>query len=139
MPDATPIFPHLNAALNFTATLFLVAGWLFIRRRDFRAHGIAMIGATTISAAFLVSYLFYHANYPPVPYEGTGLWRVAYFAILVPHIILAAAMTPFIVWMIVLAARRRFDRHARLARWVWPVWVYVSITGVLVYLFLYVF
>jgi putative membrane protein len=138
MPAEAPIFPHLNASLNLAATLFLIAGYALIRKRKFVAHGIVMGIATAISAAFLASYLTYHLNYESVKYGGEGLMRTIYSLILVPHIILAAVMTPFIFWMLGLVAARRFESHAKLARWVWPVWLYVSVTGVLVYVFLYV-
>jgi uncharacterized membrane protein YozB (DUF420 family) len=131
--------PSVNAMLNATATCFLFAGWLAIKRNRRDLHRNLMIGALIASALFLACYLYYHAHAGSVPYQGTGILRPIYFAILIPHIILAALMVPFILAAVWLAFRKRYQAHARITRWLWPVWMYVSVTGVIVYLMLYVF
>ena len=96
-----------------------------------------MIAAVIVSAAFLTSYVIYHANVGSKPYPGTGILRTIYFAILIPHVILAAVTLPFILMTFVRGLRRQDDRHRRMARWTMPVWVFVSVSGVIVYLMLY--
>lgn len=129
--------PHLNAALNATATLLLVAGWLFIRRRRIRQHRWCMTAAVVTSALFLTSYVVYHASAGSKPFEGTGWLRTLYFAILIPHVILAAAVLPPILITFTRGLRRDDARHRKIARWTLPVWLYVSVTGVAVYGMLY--
>lgn len=137
--------PALHAVLNGTAAVLLSLGWLAIagkgpfarRGRNERLHKCFMLAAVSVSALFLVSYLDYHAAVGSVPYTGTGWLRTLYFLVLVPHVVLAAVMVPPILMLLVHAARGRLDRHRRLARWTLPVWLYVSVTGVLVYLMLY--
>jgi uncharacterized membrane protein YozB (DUF420 family) len=129
--------PTLNALLNATCAALLVTGWLLIRsgRRD--AHRKTMTAALLCSAVFLVSYLVYHARVGSVRFSGTGTVRTVYLAILLTHTVLAAAALPLALTAFVLARRGRFDRHRRLARWTLPVWLYVSVTGVVVYWMLY--
>ena len=123
--------PAVNATLNLIATAFLLAGWLVIKRRYYpRAHTILMICALVCSAAFLACYVVY-------PYEGEGLLRYFYFAVLITHIPLAALMVPFILAAVGLAAAGRFQAHTRITRYLWPVWMYVSVTGVIIYVMLY--
>ncbi len=129
--------PALNAALNGVATVFLVAGYAFIRARKIAAHRASMLAAVTASALFLVSYLVYHANAGSKPFEGTGPVRAVYFVILITHIVLAAAIVPMVLVTLARALKRRFDRHAAIARRTFPVWLYVSVTGVIIYLMLY--
>ena len=129
--------PALNATLNAVATLFLIAGYVFIKRGDRTRHRASMIGALLMSAAFLTSYLVYHYHAGSVPFEGQGLVRVVYFTILITHILLAAAILPLVLVTVRYAILERFDRHRRLARWTWPIWMYVSVTGVVIYLMLY--
>ena len=124
--------PALNATLNAVATLFLIAGYVFIKRGDRTRHRASMIGALLMSAAFLTSYLVYHYHAGSVPFEGQGLVRVVYFTILITHIILAAAILPLVLVTVRYAILERFDRHRRLARWTWPIWMYVSVTGVVI-------
>lgn len=132
--------PTMNAVLNGVAACFLIAGWVAIKRNANRAaHRNLMIGALFSSALFLSCYLYYHARAGSVPYGGTGALRLVYFAILIPHIVLAGLMTPFILLAVWFAFQKRYHAHARITRWLWPVWMYVSVTGVLVYLMLYVF
>jgi uncharacterized membrane protein YozB (DUF420 family) len=129
--------PHLNAALNATATVLLVTGWLLIKRRRIQQHRAVMIAAVITSAAFLTSYVIYHANTGSKPFRGTGAIRTVYFAILIPHVILAAVSLPPILITFIRGLRRDDQRHRRIARWTLPVWLYVSVTGVIVYVMLY--
>jgi len=129
--------PAMNATLNGVASTFLIAGYLFIRsgRRD--AHRLCMLSALTTSALFLISYVVYHANAGSVRFQGTGVIRAVYFAVLVPHIILAATILPLALITTARGLRGDFGRHVRIARWTLPVWLYVSVTGVIVYVMLY--
>jgi putative membrane protein len=129
--------PALNALLNATSALLLVAGWVFVRRRRIAAHRACMVGAFCVSVLFLVSYVVYHALAGSRPFTGQGWVRGLYFVVLVPHIVLAAAMVPFVLTTLYRALSGDFARHARLARWTLPVWLYVSVSGVLVYYLLY--
>jgi uncharacterized membrane protein YozB (DUF420 family) len=129
--------PALNAALNGAATVFLVAGYVCIKARKIAAHRASMLAAVTASALFLVSYLVYHANAGSKPFEGTGPVRAVYFVILITHIVLAAAIVPMVLVTLARALRQRFDRHAAIARRTFPIWLYVSVTGVVIYLMLY--
>ncbi|OFW15251.1 MAG: hypothetical protein A3F70_12865 [Acidobacteria bacterium RIFCSPLOWO2_12_FULL_67_14] len=129
--------PALNAVLNGTAAAFLSAGYVFIRRRQIALHRRCMLAALATSAVFLISYVVYHANAGSRPFSGEGPIRALYFAILISHVILAALIPP----LALVTARRgltaQYDRHVRIARWTLPVWLYVSVTGVVIYLMLY--
>jgi uncharacterized membrane protein YozB (DUF420 family) len=129
--------PSLNATLNALAGAFLTAGYLFIRRGRVSEHHRCMTAAFATSALFLVSYLIYHANIGSKPFEGQGIVRPIYFLVLITHIILAAAVVPLAVVTLTRAWRGQFDRHRRIARWTFPIWMYVSVTGVVVYVMLY--
>ena len=137
------IFPHLNASLNALASVFLLAGFYFILRKEVKKHRASMLTACAISALFLVSYLTHHAlrtyyfGLGPTRFTGEGIARPIYFTILTSHTFLAALVAPFVVWTLVRALKGRFDLHKKLARLVYPVWLYVSITGVVVYIMLY--
>jgi uncharacterized membrane protein YozB (DUF420 family) len=126
-----------NAVLNTIATLLLVAGWIFIRQGNWRAHRAAMIAAFAVSAIFLACYLTYHYLVGHVPFRGQGPIRTVYFAILISHILLAVTVPILAISMFVLAFRRRLDAHRRLGRIALPIWLYVSVTGVVIYLMLY--
>jgi uncharacterized membrane protein YozB (DUF420 family) len=129
--------PALNASLNTLATVFLVAGYLFIRRGRRHAHKRCMLAALTVSALFLISYVVYHANAGSRPFQGKGAVRVVYFAILIPHVLLAATILPLALVTTARGLRAQYGRHVKVARWTLPLWLYVSVTGVLVYLMLY--
>ena len=129
--------PHLNAALNSISTVLLIAGWALIRARRIPQHRLCMIAAVVTSALFLTSYVIYHANAGSKPFPGTGAIRAVYFAILIPHVILAAVSLPFILVTFARGLRRDDARHRRIARWTMPVWLFVSVTGVIVYVMLY--
>lgn len=127
----------LNAVLNAAATLCLLTGWVMIRRGDRARHRLCMLSAFGLSIAFLISYLAHHAQVGSVPFRGTGALRAVYFAILVPHVLLAAAVVPLALVTLVRALRERFDQHRRIARIALPVWLYVSVSGVAIYFMLY--
>ena len=129
--------PALNATLNATTAVLLVTAYLLIRRRRIAAHRATMLAALAVSAAFLVSYLVYHAQVGARPFPGRGWIRPVYFAILITHTVLAAAVVPLALVTLARGLRADFTRHAHLARWTLPVWLYVSVTGVLIYVMLY--
>ena len=129
--------PAVNATLNAVAALLLLAGYREIRRGRLARHRAAMIAACGASTLFLVSYVIYHAQAGSRPFTGTGPVRIVYFTILVSHVILAAAILPLALITLVRALKGQFARHAALARWTLPIWLYVSVTGVIVYLMLY--
>lgn len=129
--------PALNATLNGVAALFLLSGYVLIRRRRIRAHRACMLSAFAASACFLVSYVVYHANAGSKPFPGTGPIRAVYFFILVTHVVLAAAIVPMAIVTLSRALRERFDYHVPIARWTLPIWAYVSVTGVVIYVMLY--
>jgi putative membrane protein len=129
--------PALNAALNGTAAVLLLSGYTFIRRKQVTAHRACMVAAFLTSTAFLISYLIYHARVGSVPFQGQGWIRPIYFFILFTHIMLAAAIVPLALMTLSRALREQFDRHKRIARWTLPLWLYVSVTGVVIYFLLY--
>ena len=131
------VFPLVNACLNAAAAFFLLLGFVWIKRGQREAHRKAMITAFVISAAFLVNYLWYHFHYSSNRFGGTGLIRPLYFGMLISHIVLAVVIVPLILKLLWLASKQNYAKHARLGRWVWPLWMYTSVTGVLVYLMLY--
>lgn len=132
-----PFLPTLNASLNGLAALLLATGYVMIRRERVNAHRACMIAAFGTSALFLLSYVVYHASAGSRPFQGQGPIRLVYFAILVSHVVLAAAILPLAIMTLTRALKGRFDRHAALARWTLPIWLYVSVTGVVVYVMLY--
>jgi uncharacterized membrane protein YozB (DUF420 family) len=130
--------PHLNAILNSLSAGFLVAGFLFIRRGNIAAHRAMMTGALISSTLFLISYLTYHFLYRGLTrFTGQGAIRTLYLLILFTHTVLAVVILPFVLVTVTRALRRDFARHRRAARWTFPLWLYVSVTGVIVYLMLY--
>ena len=131
------VLPHLNAALNATSFLLLVAALYQIRRGNVQAHRRLMLSALAVSGLFLVSYVVYHAQYGSVRFAGQGLVRPIYFVILVTHVILAVVIVPLVFVTLRRALAGDFARHRRIAHWTYPLWLYVSVTGVVVYLMLY--
>lgn len=129
--------PALNATLNGIAAVFLAAGYYFIRRGQIARHRASMLAAFSMSVLFLISYVIYHANVGSTPFPGQGAIRAVYFTILVTHIILAAAIVPMAIVTLRRGLKRDDARHRRIARITWPVWMYVSVTGVVIYLMLY--
>ncbi|GAB4249574.1 MAG: hypothetical protein OHK005_16410 [Candidatus Methylacidiphilales bacterium] len=131
--------PLLNACLNALTTCLLVTGFVLIRQGKREAHRNVMVAALVTSALFLTSYLIYHLGFQlQTKFQGQGWVRPVYFFILTSHVILAIANLPMILATVYLAVRGRFESHRKLARWTWPIWMYVSVTGVLVYLMLYI-
>jgi putative membrane protein len=136
MPDVT-ILPHVNATLNGLGAILLVTGYVFIRQKRIGAHRACMVGAFTLSILFLISYLTYHYQAGSVKFQGTGGLRTLYLTILASHSVLAAIVPFLAVITLWRALQERFDKHRRIARWTLPVWLYVSVTGVVVYWMLY--
>ncbi|MCJ8329369.1 MAG: DUF420 domain-containing protein [Lentisphaeria bacterium] len=132
------ILPHIYTWLNLLSAIFLVLGFLSIKKGNKETHKKQMLIATCSSAIFLLLYLIYHYSVGHVKYPFHDWTRTVYFVILVPHIILAVIMTPCILTLLFLAWKESFDLHKKLARKVWPVWIYVSVTGVVIYLMLYI-
>jgi uncharacterized membrane protein YozB (DUF420 family) len=129
--------PAVNATLNAIAAVLLAIGYVLVRRGAVGKHRVVMIAAFSVSTLFLISYVVYHAQAGSRPFPGQGAVRVVYFVILVSHIVLAAAIVPMALLTLSYGLRARFDRHMTIARWTLPIWLYVSITGVIVYLMLY--
>jgi len=129
--------PAVNATLNAVAAVLLATGWILIRRGRFRAHRAVMITAFCTSVLFLISYLTYHAHIGSKHFPGTGAIRVVYFTILLTHTVLAAAIVPLVLVTLSRGLSARYDRHRAIARWTLPLWMYVSVTGVVVYYMLY--
>jgi uncharacterized membrane protein YozB (DUF420 family) len=129
--------PGLNASLNALSAVFLSFGYVFIRQRRIGRHRACMLAALVTSTLFLTSYVVYHLHVGSVPFSGQGIARRIYFTILITHIILAAAIVPLVLVTVSRALTRRFDRHRTIARVTLPLWMYVSVTGVVIYLMLY--
>jgi putative membrane protein len=127
----------VNAALNATAAVLIGTGFYFIKRKNIQAHKMCMIAAMVVSAAFLTSYLTYHYNVGSVRFTKQGWIRSVYFPLLITHTTLAALVLPMVLRTLFLATKKRFANHIRIARWTFPIWMYVSVTGVIVYLMLY--
>jgi len=129
--------PAVNAALNATTAVLLTTGFVMVRRRKLTAHKVCMLAAFAVSTLFLASYLYYHAHAGIRHFTGQGWIRPLYFAILLSHTLLAAAVVPLAVTTAYRGLTGRFPKHQRIARWTLPIWLYVSLTGVVVYLLLY--
>ena len=129
--------PSVNAALNTLSAIFLVSGYTFIRSQNIRAHRGCMLAAFATSSLFLISYLIYHYEVGSVAFKGQGWIRPVYFSILLTHTVLAAVVVPLALLTLVRGLRQKFDAHRRIARWTFPIWLYVSVTGVVVYWMLY--
>jgi len=130
--------PFINSCLNATATVLLLLGYFFIKAGNKKAHGVTMGLALLVSAVFLACYLYYHYHVGHVKFAGVGGIRTFYYGLLISHIILAVVNLPMIIMTVVPVLQHRFDTHKRIARWTLPVWLYVSVTGVIVYLMCYV-
>lgn len=139
MSEVLPLtaLPTLNAVLNAASAALLLNGYRLIRRRRVAAHRACMLAALVTSSLFLASYLYYHAHVGSVHYTGEGWLRPIYFTILATHTLLAASVPPLALRTLYLAWTGQIARHRRIARWTWPIWMYVSVTGVVVYLMLY--
>ena len=137
VPEQYAIFPVINASLNGTSAVLLVTAHSMIKRGRMAAHRALMLTAVATSTLFFISYLYYHYHVGSVHFPGQGWPRRIYFAILISHTILAAAIVPLVIITLSRALRERFDRHRAIARWTYPLWLYVSVTGVVIYFMLY--
>jgi putative membrane protein len=133
--DITSYLPPLQATLNTISACLIMAAYYYIRRGKKRAHKTCMVSALVVSTLFLISYLYYHTKVGYVPFSGQGFIRPIYFLILFSHILLAVVILPMIVLTVTFALRDRITLHQRMTRWTLPLWLYVSVTGVLIYLF----
>lgn len=137
VPAQYAVFPVINATLNGTSAVLLLIGRSFIKRGRMAAHRAVMITALVSSSLFLISYIYYHAHVGSVHFQGQGWSRPVYFTILTSHTILAVVIVPMVIITLSRALRERFDRHRAIARWTFPLWLYVSVTGVVIYVMLY--
>jgi uncharacterized membrane protein YozB (DUF420 family) len=137
VPEQYAIYPVINASLNGTSAVLLVTAHSFIKRGRMAAHRALMLTAVVTSSLFLCSYLYYHWHVGSVRFQGQGWWRPVYFTILISHTVLAATIVPLVIVTLTRALRERFDRHRAIARWTYPLWLYVSVTGVVIYFMLY--
>jgi len=137
-PSYVSALPAVNASLNAACTVLLVAGYSFIRAKKIRFHRACMISAVACSAVFLALYLYFHAHAGVIRFSGQGWIRPVYFTLLISHTVLAIVIVPLVLITLVRALRERFDKHRAIARWTLPLWLYVSVTGVVVYWLLYV-
>lgn len=131
------LLPHLNAVLNAIAGSFLLAGFILIKRGNKAAHKRAMLSAATVSALFLISYVTLRFHAPIFEFRGEGLVRPLYFALLASHVLLSMCIVPLVALTLFRALTGKFELHRKVARWAWPAWMYVSVSGILVYLMLY--
>ena len=129
--------PALNATLNGLSAIFILTGYILIKRGERTLHKRCMLAALATSSAFLVSYVIYHANVGSRPFPGSGVVRLVYFAILITHVFLAAVILPLALTTAARGLRAQYGRHVAIARWTVPIWLYVSVTGVVIYLMLY--
>jgi len=137
VPAQYAIFPVINATLNGASTVLLLTGRWLISRRRIAQHRLVMLTAFVTSTLFLISYVYYHLHVGTVRFQGTGWTRPVYFTILISHVVLAIVIVPLVLVTLTRALRERFDKHRAIARWTFPLWLYVSVTGVLVYFMLY--
>lgn len=134
LDEIIPYLPHFQAALNTSAALSLGVGYYFIRNDQRNLHRLCMVTALVISSVFMLSYLTYHAEVGYLPFKGQGIIRPFYFTLLASHVILAAVIVPMVLSTVFFAIRGNFNIHPRLARWTLPLWFYVSVSGVLIYI-----
>ena len=134
LDEVIPYLPHFQALLNTTATMLLASGYYFIRGAKPDLHRNCMATALVISSIFMISYLIYHAHVGYMPFAGQGIIRPFYFILLASHVILAAVIVPLVLTTVFFAVRGDFNKHPRVARWTLPLWIYVSVSGVVIYL-----
>jgi uncharacterized membrane protein YozB (DUF420 family) len=137
VPAQYAIYPVINASLNGTSGLLLLIGRSLIRHGRIAAHRAVMIAALISSSLFLTSYLYYHYHVGSIRFQGHGVWRLVYFTILITHTTLAIVIVPMVIITLSRALRQRYGSHRAIARWTFPLWLYVSVTGVIVYFMLY--
>ena len=134
LDEVIPYLPHFQAILNSSAAIFLAAGYRFVRNKNRDAHRACMIVALIISSIFMISYLTYHSQVGYEPFVGQGFIRPIYFTLLASHVILAAVIVPMVLGTVVFAIQGNFTKHPKIARWTLPLWFYVSVSGVLIYI-----
>lgn len=132
--DLISILPPVQACLNIIAAIFMSVGYYFIRNGNRSAHKVCMISALAVSTMFFILYLYYHSVVGNIPFAGQGMIRPIYFSILITHVILAAAIVPLVITTVRFAIMDKFEKHHKVARWTLPIWLYVSVTGVLIYI-----
>ena len=137
IPERYAFFPALIAGLNGVSAVLLLTGWVFIKRGRMAAHRACMIAAVVASALFLACYVYFHAHVGDIRFLGPRPWHTIYLIILIPHVTLAIVIVPLVIVTLTRGLKARYARHRAIARWTWPLWMYVSITGVLVYFMLY--
>ena len=137
IPEQYAFYPALIASLNGASAVLLLIGRSLIMRGKIAAHRACMIAAVAASALFLAFYVYFHVHVGNILFLGQGVWRTVYFVILIPHVALAIVIVPMVIVTLSRGLRGRYDRHRAIARWTWPLWMYVSVTGVLVYFMLY--
>jgi len=137
IPEQFAYFPALIASLNGTSAVLLLAGRVLIARGRIAAHRTCMIGAVVASAVFLACYLYFHAHVGDIRFLGAPVWHVIYLVILIPHVTLAIVIVPMVIITLSRGLKARYPQHRAIARWTWPLWMYVSVTGVIVYFMLY--
>lgn len=130
-------FPALIASLNGASATLLLVGRSLIVRGKVAAHRACMIAAVVSSTLFLACYVYFHAHVGEIVFLGVGVWRVIYLVVLIPHVLLAIVIVPMVIVTLSRGLRARYDKHRAIARWTWPLWMYVSVTGVIVYFMLY--
>ncbi len=133
------VLPHIQVALNITAISLLCLGYYFISQNNRNAHKFCMLSAIAVSMLFLTCYLYYHAHVGHVPFAGHGFIRPVYFTILISHLILATCIIPLVIISLYFAIKKNFSSHKRITRWLFPIWIYVSLTGIIVYLLVFNF
>ncbi|MCY7353313.1 MAG: DUF420 domain-containing protein [Cytophagaceae bacterium] len=130
----TKSLPHVIAVINSLTALFLVMGFVFIRRKNIALHRLSMLSAFTLGSLFLVCYISYHVSNQSTPFGGVGPIRYVYFFVLISHIVLSIVVVRFVLLALYFALSKQFDRHKKVVRWAFPIWLYVSVTGVIAYL-----
>jgi uncharacterized membrane protein YozB (DUF420 family) len=134
---ALELFPAINATLNALSGIFIAAGFILIKNKQKKAHIVCMVSACLTSALFLACYLYYHFHHGSTPFQGQGAIRFVYFAILISHTLLAMAVVPFVLRSVWTGSRGNYEKHIKISRKTFPIWLYVSITGVVIYIMLY--
>lgn len=137
IPEQYAFFPALIASLNGASAVLLLVGRSLIMRGKLAAHRACMIAAVISSALFLACYVYFHAHVGDIHFLGQGVWRTIYLLVLIPHVTLAIVIVPMVIITLSRGLRGHYDKHRAIARWTWPLWMYVSVTGVLVYFMLY--
>ena len=130
----TKFLPHLNGLLNSMTAFLLILGYTLIKKKNIRMHRLTMLLAFGLGSLFLVSYVLYHLTNPSTPFGGDGLVKVVYYILLISHVLLAAIVVPFVLYAVYYALSNQIDRHKKIVKWTLPIWLYVSVTGVIVYL-----